>query len=76
MMNATAEILKHKIESFTPELLQTLARMVEKLEMQNRFSVPQFQMDEVLYRIQFHNENPKTKLDFYENISELEKNFA
>ncbi|ANF51370.1 hypothetical protein A0O34_13005 [Chryseobacterium glaciei] len=75
-MNATAEILKHKIESFTPELLQTLARMVEKLEMQNRFSVPQFQMDEVLYRIQFHNENPKTKLDFYENISELEKNFA
>ncbi|MET3538514.1 hypothetical protein [Chryseobacterium limigenitum] len=76
MMNATAEILKHKIESFTPELLETLARMVEKLEMQNRFSVPQFQMDEVLYRIQFHNENPKTKLDFYENISELEKNFA
>lgn len=75
-MNATAEILKHKIESFTPELLQTLARMIEKLEMQNRFSVPQFQMDEVLYRIQFHNENPKTKLDFYENISELEKNFA
>ncbi len=75
-MNATAEILKHKIESFTPELLETLARMVEKLEMQNRFSVPQFQMDEVLYRIQFHNENPKTKLDFYENISELEKNFA
>ncbi|AZA52025.1 hypothetical protein [Chryseobacterium sp. G0201] len=76
MMNATAEILKHKIESFTPELLETLARMVEKLEMQNRFSVPQFQMDEVLYRIQFHNENPKTKLDFYENISELEKNIA
>ncbi|MEI7489154.1 MAG: hypothetical protein WCJ72_17440 [Chryseobacterium sp.] len=76
MMNATAEILKHKIESFTPKLLETLARMVEKLEMQNRFSVPQFQMDEVLYRIQFHNENPKTKLDFYENISELEKNFA
>lgn len=75
-MNATAEILKHKIESFTPELLQTLARMVEKLEMQNRLSVPQFQMDEVLYRIQFHNENPKTKLDFYENISELEKIFA
>lgn len=76
MMNATAEILKHKIESFTTELLETLARMVEKLETQNRFSVPQFQMDEVLYRIQFHNENPKTKLDFYENISELEKNFA
>ena len=76
MMNATAEILKHKIESFTPELLQTLARMVEKLEMQNKFPIPQFQTDEVLYRIQFHSENPKTKLDFYENISELEKNFA
>lgn len=76
MMNATAEILKHKIESFSPELLETLVRMVEKLESQNQFSIPQFQMDEVLYRIQFHNENPKTKLDFYENISELENSFA
>ena len=75
-MNATAEILKHKIESFSPDLLEVLARMVENLEIQNRFSVPQFQIDEVLYRIEFHNENPKTKLDFYENISELEKSFA
>ncbi|ALR31224.1 MULTISPECIES: hypothetical protein [Chryseobacterium] len=72
-MNATTEILKHKIESLTPELLETLVRIVEKLEAQNKFSVPQFQIDEVLYRIEFHNENPKTKLDFYENISELKK---
>jgi len=76
MMNATAKILVHKIESFTPELLETLAKMVENLEIQNRLSVPQFQIDEVLYRIQFHQENPKTKLDFYENISDLKMNCA
>lgn len=76
MMNTTAQILKQKIENFTPELLETLAKMMENLEIQSRPAIPQFQIDEVLYRIQFHNENPKTKLDFYENISELEKNFA
>ncbi|MCS3531559.1 hypothetical protein [Chryseobacterium sp. JUb7] len=76
MMNTTAQILKQKIENFTPELLETLAKMMENLEIQSRPTIPQFQIDEVLYRIQFHNENPKTKLDFYENISELEKNFA
>ncbi len=76
MMNATAKILVHKIESLTPELLETLAKMVENLEIQNRLSVPQFQIDEVLYRIQFHQENPKTKLDFYENISDLKMNCA
>lgn len=75
-MNTTAQILKQKIENFTPELLETLAKMMENLEIQSRPAIPQFQIDEVLYRIQFHNENPKTKLDFYENISELEKNFA
>ncbi|WP_131701489.1 hypothetical protein [Chryseobacterium sp. FH2] len=76
MMNTTAQTLVHKIESFTPELLETLAKMVENLEIQNKFSVPQFQIDEVLYRIQFHQENPKTKLDFFENISDLKKNCA
>ncbi|KMQ61304.1 hypothetical protein ACM39_17980 [Chryseobacterium sp. FH2] len=75
-MNTTAQTLVHKIESFTPELLETLAKMVENLEIQNKFSVPQFQIDEVLYRIQFHQENPKTKLDFFENISDLKKNCA
>lgn len=76
MMNTTAEILKRKIENLTPELLETFARMVDEIEMQNKPSIPQFQYDEILYRIQFHNENPKTKLDFYENISELKKSFA
>lgn len=76
MMNATAQILVHKIENFTPELLEALAKMVENLETQNKLSVPQFQIDEVLYRIQFHQENPKTKLDFFENISELKMNCA
>lgn len=75
-MNTTAEILKRKIENLTPELLETFARMVDEIEMQNKPSIPQFQYDEILYRIQFHNENPKTKLDFYENISELKKSFA
>ncbi|WP_039889306.1 hypothetical protein [Chryseobacterium populi] len=75
-MNTTAEILKRKIENFTPELLESFARIVESFEIQNRSSIPQFQLDEVLYRIQFHTENPKTRLDFYENISELKKSFA
>lgn len=75
-MNATAEILKTKIESFSPEILEAFAKMVESFEADNRIAIPQFQLDEVMYRIQFHNENPTTKLDFYENISELKKNCA
>lgn len=73
MMNATAEILKTKIENFSPELLEAFAKMMYSFEVKKETTIPQFQMDEVLYRIQFHNENPKTKLDFYENISELKK---
>jgi hypothetical protein len=76
MMNATAEILKTKIENFSPELLEAFAKMMDSFEVEKETTIPQFQMDEVLYRIQFHNENPKTKLDFYENISELKKNCA
>lgn len=75
-MNTTAEILKTKIESFSPEALEAFARMVENFEVQKQPAIPQFQMDEVLYRIQFHHENPMTKLDFYENISELRKSCA
>jgi len=75
-MYTTADLLKRKIENLTPELLKTVARMVENLEMENSLSIPQFQMDEVLYRIQFHDDYPKTKLDFYENISELKKSIA
>lgn len=76
MMIATAEILKTKIENFSPEILEAFAKMVESFEVKNQSAIPQFQVDEVLYRIQFHNENPRTKLDFYENISELQKNCA
>lgn len=75
-MNTTADILKRKIENLTPELLETFARMLDSFEIQNQPSIPQFQMDEVLYRIQFHDDYPKTKLDFYENISELKKSIA
>jgi len=75
-MIATAEILKTKIENFSPEILEAFAKMVESFEVKNQPAIPQFQVDEVLYRIQFHNENPRTKLDFYENISELQKNCA
>ncbi|MFP3598034.1 hypothetical protein [Chryseobacterium sp. SIMBA_029] len=76
MMYTTADILKRKIENLTPELLETVAKMVESLETKYNPSIPQFQMDEVLYRIQFHDDYPKTKLDFYENISELKKSIA
>ncbi len=75
-MNATAEILKTKIENFSPETLEAFARMVENFEEKKQPAIPQFQMDEVLYRIQFHHENPMTKLDFHENISELQKSCA
>jgi hypothetical protein len=73
MMNATAEILKTKIEHFSPETLEAFAKMMESFEVKHKPSIQQFHLDEILYRIQFHNENPKTKLDFYENISELKK---
>lgn len=75
-MNTQVEILKRKIESVAPEVLENLMKIIENFEMQNKFSIPQFQIDEVLYRIQFHKENPQTKLDFFENISELKKNCA
>lgn len=75
-MNATAELLKTKIENFSPETLEAFARIVANFEETNQPAIPQFQLDEILYRIQFHHENPMTKLDFYENISELQKSCA
>ena len=75
-MNATAKILKNKIENFNPEMLEAFAKMMESFEEKNETMIPQFHLDEILYRIQFHDENPKTKLDFYENISELKKECA
>ena len=73
-MNATAQILKSKIENFNPEILEAFAKMLESFEKKNKpAAIPQVHLDEILYRIQFHNENPNTKLDFYENISELKK---
>lgn len=73
MMNATVEILKNKIENLNSEMLEAFAQMIENFETERKAEIPQFYMDEILYRIQFHKENPKTKLDFYENISELKK---
>ncbi|SIS76414.1 MULTISPECIES: hypothetical protein [Chryseobacterium] len=73
MMNATVEILKNKIENLNSEMLEAFAQMIENFETERTAEIPQFCMDEILYRIQFHKENPKTKLDFYENISELKK---
>jgi len=72
-MNATAEILKNKIEKFSPDALEAFAKMMESFEEKNNSVTSKFYLDEILYRIQFHNENPTTKLDFYENISELKK---
>ncbi|KAA0130486.1 hypothetical protein FY557_01810 [Chryseobacterium sp. SN22] len=73
MMNATVEILKSKIENFNPEMLEAFAQMMEKFESKTPIAISPFHLDEILYRIQFHNENPATKLDFYENITELKK---
>lgn len=75
-MDATVKVLKHKIDNFTPELLKAFVKVVENFENQNKSAIPQFQLDEILYRIQFHKENPKTKLDFFKNISELENNLS
>lgn len=75
-MNASIENLKRKIESLSPELLEKLARVVDNFEFQNAVSVPQFQIEEVLDRLKFHQQHPETKLDFYENISDLENKFG
>ncbi|MGC4130458.1 MAG: hypothetical protein QM564_13090 [Bergeyella sp.] len=75
-MNATVEILKRKIENLTPELLRKFADAMENFEFADTVSVPQFQREEVMDRLQFHNLNPHTKLDFMENISELKNSFA
>ena len=75
-MNPSIEMLKRKIENFTPELLDALSKMVEKFEGQNRITIPQFQMEEVFYRLNFHQQNPNTRLDFYDNISDLENSFV
>ncbi|MBD8084159.1 hypothetical protein [Chryseobacterium caseinilyticum] len=73
MMEATIEILKKKIEVLSPDLLEALSKILDKVETQVLADIPQFQMDEVSYRIQFHSENPATKLDFFDNVAELEQ---
>lgn len=75
-MDSTIEILKSKIESLTPKLAEAFIRIIDNMDTTPTSAIPQFQLDEVFDRIQFHNENPSTKLDFFENISELEKNCA
>jgi len=71
-MDTSIEILKKKIENFTPELAEAFIRIVDNLDATVKSNILQFQLDEVSNRIQFHTENPATKLDFFENISELE----
>jgi len=72
-MNVTAEILKSKIESLTPELTEAFIRIIDHMDEGIKSEIPQFQLDEVFDRIKFHSQNPSTKLDFFENISEFEK---
>jgi hypothetical protein len=71
-MDTSIEILKKKIENFTPELAEAFIRIVDNLDATVKSDISQFQVDEVSSRIEFHTENPATKLDFFENISELE----
>lgn len=75
-METSIEILKNKIESFSPELIEAFSKIMENLETAPQSSIPQIQRDEVMDRIKFHSEHPKTKLDFFENITELEKHCA
>lgn len=72
-MSTSIEILKNRIENFTPEIAEAFIKILDNLEPIAKSNVSQFQMDEVSSRIQFHTEHPATKLDFFENISELEK---
>jgi len=72
-MNVTAEILKSKIESLTPELAEAFIRIIDHMDEEIKSEIPQFQLDEVFDRIKFHSQHPSTKLDFFENISEFEK---
>ncbi|WP_265428204.1 hypothetical protein [Chryseobacterium sp. YIM B08800] len=72
-MNTSIEILKKKIENFTPEIAEAFIKIVDNLDIAVKSNVSQFQLDEVFSRIEFHTENLATKLDFFENISELEK---
>lgn len=75
-MNSDIEILKGKIENFSPELIEAFKKIVENMKSTSQPLIPRFHSEEILYRIQFHSENPETKLDFFENICELEKNCA
>ena len=75
-METSIEILKRKLESFSPDLIEAFGKIVENMEAVAQSTIPNFHIDEVLYRLDFHTENPKTKLDFFENIIELEKNCA
>ena len=75
-MNASVEILKKMIENLTPELLEKFSSAVENFELNNKISIPQFQMEEVMERLNFHRQHPNTKLDFLENINDLENSFA
>lgn len=76
MMEATIEILKKKIEVLSPDLLEALSKILDRVETHVLADIPQFHMDEVSYRIQFHSKNPATKLDFFDNVKELEQNCA
>ncbi|MGO4710408.1 hypothetical protein AB4Y90_15160 [Chryseobacterium sp. 2TAF14] len=75
-MNISIDILKKKVENITPELAEAFIRIIDNLDATVKSDVQQFQLDEVSSRIEFHAENPSTKLDFFENIYELEKNCA
>ncbi|KQT16084.1 hypothetical protein ASG31_14000 [Chryseobacterium sp. Leaf404] len=71
-METTIEILKKKIDILSPDLVEALSKILNTVETQDLKDISQFQMDEISYRIYFHSENPNTKLDFFENIDELE----
>lgn len=75
-MDSRVDFLKSKIESFSPEIIEAFIKIVESMNQLATVDSPQFYQEELQYRISFHTENPSTKLDFFENIIELEKNCA
>ncbi|MFL9834439.1 hypothetical protein [Chryseobacterium terrae] len=75
-MSTSIEILKKKIENFTPEIAEAFIKIVDNLDITLKTDVQQFRLEEVADRIKFHKENPATKLDFFENIYDLETNCA
>jgi hypothetical protein len=71
-MKNNLDSLKSKINSLPAEFLEMISNYFENLEPKKNSGICNYQIDEVKERLEFHRENPKSRLDFFENIKELE----